>query len=84
MRILNVWLTAVLLLFSITVGWYISQDLVLNIAHNMLAGVTGKASTTLALVEWMNILWGPLFDLLVVIWAIVSSQRDDPTSIMGR
>lgn len=79
-----VWLTAVALIFSITVGWYISQDLVLSIAHSTLGDVTGRAAQTVSLIEFLNIIWGPLFDILVILWAIVSSQANDPQSVMYR
>lgn len=84
MRILFVWLTAVILIFSITTGWYISQDLVISIASVALTGVNGKAASLLSLIEVMNIIWGPLFDILVLVWAIVSSQADSPQSVVYR
>jgi hypothetical protein len=82
MKILFVWITAVTLCFSITVGWYISQGIVVQIAHGALAGVTGSAASLVSLIEFANIIWGPLFDVLVILWAIVSSQGDDNISRM--
>lgn len=80
MRILFVWITAITLIFSITVGWYISQDLVVNLAHNMLSGVTGEAANLVDLIEFMNIIWGPLFDILVLLWAFASSNVNEVMS----
>jgi hypothetical protein len=76
-----VWLTAVALCFAINFGWYISQDLVLTLAQGALGEVTGQGLNLLNLIEFLNIIWGPLFDILVILWAIVSSQARDPTSV---
>ncbi len=80
MRILMVWLTCVVLLFVITISWYISQGIVVPIAHSFLGDVEGQALSTAQLVEYASIIWGPLFDGLVVLWAIVSSQAEDNVS----
>lgn len=80
MRILFVWLTCVAIMFTVTVGWYISQELVVQIAHQCLSDVTGQGLALLTLIEYANIIWGPLFDILILLWAIVSSQATDPVS----
>lgn len=82
MQILYVWITALVLCLSITIGWYISQDLVNQIASsNMdLIGTSGRGFNLLKLIEYVNIAWGPVFDCLVILWAIVNSARRDITS----
>lgn len=82
MQILYVWITALVLCLSITIGWYISQDLVNQIASsNMdLIGTSGRGFNLLKLIEYVNIAWGPVFDFLVIFWAIVNSARRDITS----
>jgi hypothetical protein len=82
MQILYVWITALVLCLSITIGWYISQDLVNQIASsNMdLIGTSGRGFNLLKLIEYVNIAWGPVFDFLVILWAIVNSARRDITS----
>ena len=82
MRILMVWLTAIALCFAITVGWYISQDLVLSLSTAMLGDITGEGLNLLNLIQFLTIIWGPLFDILVLIWAIASSQARDPNSVI--
>lgn len=82
MQILYVWITALVLCLSITIGWYISLDLVNQIASsNMdLIGTSGRGFNLLKLIEYVNIAWGPVFDFLVILWAIVNSARRDITS----
>ena len=75
-----VWLTAISLLFIVTMAWYISQEVVVSIGSALLGDVTGEAAATRNLIEYSSIIWGPLFDGLIILWAIISSQRDDPTS----
>ena len=84
MRILFVWITALVLCTVITVGWYISNTVVNQIASgNMdLIGTSGKGFSLLKLIEYLNIAWGPVFDFLVIAWALVSSAREDATSVM--
>jgi hypothetical protein len=82
MQILYVWITALVLCLSITIGWYISQDIVNQIANsNMdIIGTSGRGFNLLKLIEYVNIAWGPVFDFLVILWAIVNSARRDITS----
>lgn len=82
MQILYVWITALVLCLTITIGWYVSQDLVNQIASsNMtLIGESGSGFNLLKLIEYVNIAWGPVFDFLVILWAIINSARRDITS----
>lgn len=83
MRILMVWITAFVLLTFITVGWLVSNTLVTQIASGnaALIGSVGSEGFNLAkLIEYVNILWGPVLDLLVVIWAIAHSVYRDVAS----
>ena len=80
MRILYVWLSCIASCFVITLGWYISLGVVTAIVQGSLGDVTGKALSLTGLVEYVAIAWGPLFDIVVILWAIVSSQSIDPTS----
>lgn len=82
MRILMVWIVALVLMATITIGWYISNTVVNQIASgNMdLIGTSGKGFSLLKLIEYVNIAWGPILDLLVLLWAISSSAARDVTS----
>ena len=79
MRIVTVWITALVLLLAITVGWYISNTVFNSIAaSNMtIIGTTGESFSLLKLLEYVNIAWGPVFIALVLLWAITyPSERD--------
>lgn len=78
MRIVIVWITALVLMTSITIGWYISNTVVNTMASgNMdLIGTSGSGFNLLKLLEYVNIAWGPTFDLLVLLWAATYTERD--------
>jgi hypothetical protein len=86
MRMLFVILTGIILLFTITMGWYISQTLVTSIATAFAAQITGtsEGSSLLSLLEFCNIVWGPVFDFLVVLWMVASAQARDVESEIYR
>lgn len=79
-------ITGLTLIFIITVSWYISQTIVLAIATGLAQQLTGsgESSSLLSLIEFCNIIWGPVFDILVVIWMIASAQMRDVESEMYR
>lgn len=80
MRILFVWLTCISMCGIITIGWYLSQTIVISIANSMLGGVSGQGLSLLTTIEYVNSWWGPIFDVVVVLWAIMSSQASDVES----
>lgn len=83
MRIVMVWVTALVLFLLITIGYYVSNLMVTQIAIINLLGIgsVGSEGYNLAkLIEWTNIAWGPLFFIIVLLWAIVNSARHDVTS----
>jgi hypothetical protein len=81
MQILYVWLTCLLVCGVITVGWYISNTVVNQIASsNMDLIGTGRGLSELKLLEYVNIAWGPILDALVILWALVNSAKQDVTS----
>lgn len=82
MRIFMVWLVAISIMFVTTLSWYISQPIVFGVATALGTSIgssgTGRNITNAALTA--SVVWGPLADLLTLAWAIVSSQKYDPTS----
>ncbi|NLT52918.1 MAG: hypothetical protein GXX85_18590 [Ignavibacteria bacterium] len=84
MRILTVWVTALVLLCVITVGWYISNTVFNQIASgNMeIIGTSGKSFSLLKLLEYVNIAWGPVLDFLVVLWAVANSDAEGAASVV--
>jgi len=78
MRILFVWLSASVMIFTVTVGWYVSQPAVLGVAYAIKTSITNPTGQSIAtLVEYASFWWGPLIDLFILLWAYVSSQRTE-------
>lgn len=84
MRMLFVVLTGLTLIFIITTGWYISQTVVLSIANAFIGDVTGDALNLIHLIQFVNVAWGPVFDILVVAWMIAAAQARDVESEIYR
>jgi uncharacterized membrane protein len=84
MRILSVWITALVLCCTITIGWYISNTVFNTIASgNMdLIGTSGRPFSLLKLLEYLNIAWGPILDFLVILWAIANSDAEGAASVV--
>lgn len=77
-------MVALTLMLFITVGWYVSNTVFNTIASgNMnLIGTTGQPYSLLKLLEYVNIAWGPVFDILVLLWALTyPSERDAVSGI---
>lgn len=81
MRVLFVWVTAIISLFVITLGWYIGNGIVVTIAHEALSDATGSALSILTLLEYVAAWWGPVLDVIILLWAIYNSQEIDPNSV---
>jgi hypothetical protein len=76
--------TGLLLMFTITVGWYVSNGVTASIAAGYMAQLTsssGGAQIT-SLVLFANAWWGPIFDAIVVLWMFASAQAKDVESEM--
>ena len=79
MRVLFVWFTAILVVFIITLTWYIGNSVIMTISSQALVGVTGGALNALTLLQYVAAWWGPILDVIVILWAIINSQEIDPT-----
>ncbi|MHA2219479.1 MAG: hypothetical protein ACXACY_26515 [Candidatus Hodarchaeales archaeon] len=85
MRILFVWLTALILCSTITIGWYIGLTVITGVASAIIGDVgSGQGLALLTLVEYVAIGWAPVFDFFIIIWAIISSQARDVESEIYR
>ena len=80
LRVLNVWFTAILIIFIITLGWYITNGVVITIAYQTMGDLSAQAFSVLTLLQYVAAWWGPLFDIIVILWAIINSQETDPNS----
>ena len=78
-------LTGLTLIFMITTAWYVSQAMVVAISAAVLSVVTeGSGLSVLHLAQFVSIVWGPVFDLIVVAWMITSAQARDVESEIYR
>lgn len=79
MRMIFVIITGIGLIFTIGVCWYLSQTLVTQIAYTFSGQITAteEGTSTLQLLEYANIVWGPLLIILVIVWMIASAQAKD-------
>lgn len=73
-------ITGLTLLFVITVSWYFSQALIVGIASAISGSLGADAASVLSLTEFASIVWGPILDVLVVLWMIASAQVEDVQS----
>lgn len=84
MRMLFVIITGVSLLFIITVGWYIGMAVGVSLIAVIFPVVEAEGQSVATLINYALILWGPFFDILVVLWMIASAQANDvESSIYG-
>ena len=81
MRILFVWFTALVLFTFITFSWYLSQPIVIGVARALEPEITNPSAQGIAtIIEFVSYVWGPIFDVIILGWAIISSQRRDVES----
>jgi len=80
MRIVRVWITALVLLFTVTTSWYVTLPAILGVAVGLESsyGVTGANIATA--VKYVSYVWGALMDILIVLWAVISSSARDVES----
>ena len=77
-------ITGLMLITIITFSWYIFQPLAyqsIALSESILSiiGVTPEelqlATQNNALLYWFNLLWGPVADIFVVLWMVISAGR---------
>ncbi len=72
-------ITGLTLMGMITTAWYVTQPIVLAISASIV-GTGGSGESTMNLIQYATIIWGPLFDIIVLFWMIASAQARDITS----
>jgi len=83
MRIVRVWIVAVILIFTISVGWWTTLPLTIGVSNALNNTMTNPQGRTVAKgVEYVSYAWGPVFILFILLWAIMSSQKYDAESRM--
>ena len=76
--------TGLSLMLMITVGWYVTLVMVTSILSAVFTTLSGDAQNVATLANYGAIIWGPLFDFLIVLWMIASAQaRDVESEIYG-
>lgn len=81
MRIVLVWVVAITLIFMVSLGWWVSQPVVIGVSRGINSSITdnrGRLAATA--VEYVSYAWGPVLILFILLWAVVSSQRRDVES----
>ena len=82
MHVLWTWVVAIVLLFTTTVGWLVSIPIVVGVARglNNTLPASGSGRSIATMIELLSFVWGPLFDIFILGWAVISSQRRDVES----
>jgi hypothetical protein len=82
LRMVFVVVTGLALIFVITVSWYTTLAIVTGLLSVFFTGLSGDAQTVATLTNYAAIVWGPIFDFLIVMWMIGSAQARDVESEM--
>lgn len=77
MRILLVWVVAITLMFAVSLGWYVSQPIVLGISRQLSTSMNAQGQTVTRGIEYASYAWGPILNLFIFLWAIISSSKHD-------
>lgn len=82
MRMIIVWFVALTLMFTVTVGYYFTLPIAFALSSTIETQVSmlPAALQVLRIVEYVVILWGPIWDLFILLWALMESHRIDVTS----
>ena len=81
MRIVAVWFVAVVLIFTVALGWWLSMPIVFGISRSLNVTSPEGQNAVLA-VEYGNIAWGPVMIIFILLWALISSSKYDRESVI--
>lgn len=84
MRMVFVIVTGLTLMLILTVGWYVTLAMVTGLLSVMFTSLSGDAQNVATLANYGAIVWGPLFDFLIILWMIASAQARDVESEIYR
>jgi hypothetical protein len=82
MKVLFVWVTAVVSCAIVTIFWLVGNSVVLAIVDGALSGVSGQASSLVTIIEYIAVWWGPIFDVVLILWAIINSEPEEVYSVL--
>ena len=82
LRMIVVWSVAFTLLFTVSVGWLISLPICFALSSSIEDQVNTLpgALSAFRIIEYVVILWGPIWDIFILLWAFMESHRIDVTS----
>lgn len=72
--------TGLTLIFIITLCWYFCLTMVVALLSGFFTVLSSDAQGVASLANLAAIVWGPLFDFLIVVWMIASAQAKDVES----
>lgn len=77
-------MVGLLMMFLFTVGWYFTNAITAGFVSTMFGGLTSttEGAGLLNIVLFINAVWGPVFDVIVLMWMIQSAQMRDVESEM--
>lgn len=86
MRIVRVWITAICIIFTVGVSWYVTLPGIIGVARALNESYyeDSNARNIATAVEYASYAWGPLLIGFVLLWAGVSSSRYDAESEVYR
>jgi len=84
-RIVQVWVVAIILVFSVSLSWYVSQPIILGVSRGLSSSITTSQGQLVATgVEYVSYAWGPLLNIFILLWAVISSSKQDiESSVYG-
>jgi len=69
------------LIFMVSMSWYVTLPMCIGVARAINSTVTmAEGRLTINTVEYVCYIWGPLFIVFILFWAILNSQRRDVES----
>jgi hypothetical protein len=82
MNVIKVWIFGMSVMAAISLGWYISLPIVLNVsrAAGLIAAADANVVSHINLVEIVEYIWGPAFVAVILIWMIVYGHKVDVQS----
>lgn len=82
MRIIRVSVIAMILLFTISIVWYVSQPAVIGVSRalNSTYYENANARNVATAVEYGSIAWGPIVDIFILLWWVLSAGKKDVES----
>jgi len=80
-----VWIVAIIIIFTVSLGWWVSLPIVLGVAQGLDSSITDERGKSISMgVQFVAYAWGPISIMFIVLWAVMSSQRRDIDSSIYR